>query len=449
MRTILLSLMLLIHIIPLYAQRMTRADLRKDIETIIQTIESVHYNPYLYTNKQTFLQYRDSLLSTLPPDISAEDAYITLNLLTARLDDGHTQVRLPAGVKDSLHNSAVFPFRTTRLYIAENLSRNHRLQKGDSLISINDRNADSLYRLALSCNGGLPSSRQSEADDHFYQYLYALGIQSPFRIRYYSMEQHITDTITVAGIPFSDLRSQAANAWAGKDYYFQRLDKNIAYINFRNMQNIKAFRQLLDSSFSDIRKRPVTGLIVDLRENGGGDSDLGELLLSYITDKSFRLSAGKYWKVSADYKIFMRSNRKDWSKKEYRTYQSARDGSVLEEKYAAHLPAPNPLRYRGPVFVLTGAGTFSSANMLADAIKTYHLATLIGQPTGEATNDFGEVYTFTPRICLTVTTTTTFDLGANGNSQALMPVNPDILIKEEAGKDNALEYAIHAILQHQ
>jgi hypothetical protein len=31
--------------------------------------------------------------------------------------------------------------------------------------------------------------------------------------------------------------------------------------------------------------------------------------------------------------------------------------------------------------------------MLADAVKQYKLATLIGEPTGESTNDFGEVYT--------------------------------------------------------
>lgn len=49
-----------------------------------------------------------------------------------------------------------------------------------------------------------------------------------------------------------------------------------------------------------------------------------------------------------------------------------------------------PIFFGGKVIVLIGPRTFSSASDLADAIKTYHLATLVGQETGGRVNTFGD-----------------------------------------------------------
>jgi len=56
-----------------------------------------------------------------------------------------------------------------------------------------------------------------------------------------------------------------------------------------------------------------------------------------------------------------------------------------------HLKAPiNGHFFGGETYVLIGPKTYSSANMFTNAISTYKLGTLIGRPTGERTNDFGE-----------------------------------------------------------
>ena len=56
-------------------------------------------------------------------------------------------------------------------------------------------------------------------------------------------------------------------------------------------------------------------------------------------------------------------------------------------------PGPNVLRFGGPVALLIGARTFSSAMSCALAAKDYGLATIIGEETGEPANTTGEVYT--------------------------------------------------------
>jgi len=45
--------------------------------------------------------------------------------------------------------------------------------------------------------------------------------------------------------------------------------------------------RFIDSSFSDILKKRVQYLIIDLRNNGGGKDAYGSLLYSYLTARSF------------------------------------------------------------------------------------------------------------------------------------------------------------------
>lgn len=70
---------------------------------------------------------------------------------------------------------------------------------------------------------------------------------------------------------------------------------------------------------------------------------------------------------------------------------------------------------------------------MADAVKTYGLSTLIGAPSGEYTNDFGEQLSFTlTNSGSTVFISSTYDIGANGDPWTLEPVYPDIEVEGDA-----------------
>ena len=85
------------------------------------------------------------------------------------------------------------------------------------------------------------------------------------------------------------------------------------------------------------------------------------------------------------------------------------------------------------MFFLIGPSTFSSANFLADAVKTYHISTLIGLATGENTNDFGELLAFTlPNSGNPIFVSSAYDIGADGNPNLFEPVYPDIQTSEDA-----------------
>lgn len=53
-----------------------------------------------------------------------------------------------------------------------------------------------------------------------------------------------------------------------------------------------------------------------------------------------------------------------------------------------------PLRYNGKTYLLTNNGTFSAAQGFASAYKCYGQGTIIGEETGGATVNFGDVHVF-------------------------------------------------------
>jgi C-terminal processing protease CtpA/Prc len=103
--------------------------------------------------------------------------------------------------------------------------------------------------------------------------------------------------------------------------------------------------------------------------------------------------------------------------------------------------------FDGPVCVLIGGGTFSSAVDLADAIKTYRLATVIGEETGGRPSSFGEVYDFrTPIAGFLVGVSSAEFVRANGDTTDRRGVMPDIAVHRSAedvrvGRDPAIERA--------
>jgi C-terminal processing protease CtpA/Prc len=103
------------------------------------------------------------------------------------------------------------------------------------------------------------------------------------------------------------------------------------------------------------------------------------------------------------------------------------DGKIVDlpEPEEAHPPA-QPF-FSGSVCVLIGRQTFSSAVDLADAIKTYHLATLVGEETGGRPNGFGEAYIFRlPKSQLAVSVSSARFVRASGDTSDHRGVVPDI-----------------------
>jgi hypothetical protein len=121
--------------------------------------------------------------------------------------------------------------------------------------------------------------------------------------------------------------------------------------------------------------------------------------------------------------------------------------SAVFEPFLAGLKSRPALRIHGHLFALIGRATFSSGLLAAIALKNDLGAVLIGEPTGEKPNSYGEVLQFTlPHSQLSVQYTTKFfRLARGGDPDALFP---DVTIARSlddalAGRDPAFEAALH------
>ena len=128
--------------------------------------------------------------------------------------------------------------------------------------------------------------------------------------------------------------------------YYTVMDNNIGYINVSTFSGnpSKEFKQ----AFLDLKKRGITSLVIDLRNNGGG------LLEEAVEIANFFLPRGKTL-VTTKGKIKQASN----------TYKTLRE----------------PLDLEIPLAVLVNSGTASSSEILAGSLQDLDRAVIIGNRT--------------------------------------------------------------------
>ncbi|HMU46826.1 MAG TPA: S41 family peptidase [Chitinophagaceae bacterium] len=444
----------------------SKEQLKADIEFLLQTIEHVHPNPFHAISREKMYKLKDSVLKSFSDGMSARQAWPGFARIVAALNEGHSNLNPPADDTQGLQNgkTIIFPvlikeFDGDGLIVRYDLSDDSVMATGDRIISINGRSSKDLMNYFTSFYGGLTNWRNLQVIRDFAGNLLLHGINAPYRIEY--IHNGEKKEITIKGTTFPQLRERAAAvrkqsgaAEVKANYSFERMENNTGYMNFRSMNDYEKFSKFLDSVFTDIKRNPVNGLIIDLRQNGGGSSQLGEKLLAYITDKAFLMSAGSVWKVSDEYKAFIKEQaltNKVYASGSFQNYLNFETGKMISfNSNKAYKPGNNGLRYSGKVCVLIGPNTFSSANMLANAIKDFKLAALIGEATGEPGNDYGELYwNKLPNTQLGFSTCTKQFIRANGDKNDPNPILPDIEVKQDrhSTKDNVLEFAKEWVLK--
>jgi len=164
--------------------------------------------------------------------------------------------------------------------------------------------------------------------------------------------------------------------------------------------------------------------ILDLRENGGGNSDIGYRILGHFLNKE---AQGEAWRTRLYNPTF-----RAW-KQPQSWYEGAPDVIKL---------ADGP-RYSGRVFVLTSARTCSAAEDFLIPLKVQKRATLVGEPTCGSSGQplYFAVYGAEVRIC------TKWDRLPDGSEFVGLGFIPDVEVyrtKEDVatGRDAVLETAI-------
>lgn len=437
----------------------SKQQLEEDMAYWQTILEESHVNPYHSIRKKDLAELQKNILQSLPDSITHAQACFAISEMIGSLNEGHLGFATNR-VCDSLYafHSLRFPYLLQDIdedgafIIDKDLSTEKRLSSSSRIIEINGTPTKTLYEKYRKFNGGLEAWRKLMAKSSIRKLLYLDGILSPFYIK--AIQNNDTVSFSVNG--FNKQQADSINQALAADhtdaapFSLRFLDNNIALINFNDMdRSLKdSFALFLQKSFTSINEKQAAGLIIDLRRNGGGDSQLGEMLIGYISNKKYRMTGGMKFKMSQHYKNYTQPDSGEhpygkWENGKVYTYKSS------ESKR----PQTNPLHYQGKVCVLIGTGTFSSANMLTNAIKDYGLAKLIGESTAEPGNDFGEIFSFMlPNTHIVASTACKMFIRANGDKKDFEGIKPDIEIKNtpadiQQKKDRVLKTAVDWIVK--
>lgn len=448
-----------------FDRRFSHDEIDADLRFMLRTCEAVH--PELYfraTPEQVESRLRD-VLARVGDSATRTEFYPLLAEFAASFGDGHTYA---GGLPEEWEHfksvgGRLFPcdieagdggvLRVTHCHDAQ-----FALLPGDVIESINGINARVLYYLLDSQCSGRPVYRANAVASAFRFRLWINGIAAPFDVAYTRESDRSSGVASSPGLTQQQIVVVVTSSPAARPvlpYVLSRIEPDIALIDFRSMTDTDAFTKFLDATFADLATNPTAGLIVDIRRNGGGNSQLADMLLDRITERSYMGCSRKDWKASREYRTYLKRHVHPlirWLPLELlhpvmSRYFLATEGAVVSYEVDWHVPPPRADRFRGPVCVLIGPGTFSSAVILADAVATFDLATLIGDETGGEPSSFGEVYFFDlPNTRIAVGVSSARFVRANGCSVQPGGVMPDIEVRAtpediRAGRDPVMERA--------
>ena len=209
------------------------------------------------------------------------------------------------------------------------------------------------------------------------------------------------------------------------DSAFKLLSGNVAYLAVNEFEDDSGLKTLLDH-LPEIQS--AKGLIVDVRQNGGGNSQNGISILQVLASKPFS------WELERSPKYIA----------VYRAYNLSPGWEVMDQT----MFQPDPQHHLGlPVAVLTSGATFSSAEDFVAIFEAMHRGVIIGEPTGGST---GQPFTFklpgggSARICTKETRT------PDGNFYMGIGIQPQVVMRPSiadirSGKDPIVEKAVEIL----
>jgi hypothetical protein len=418
-----------------------------DINIALSRAEAVHPKLFWNVDRNLVLARKNALITALPDQARTMDVYLILSELVGMLGDGHVSVGRPrVGSGDALDaytKSGGFLLyvagRPTSAGLRVVQSFAHGVAVGDVLTTINGQDAIGLFDRAIILQGGEPAFKRYVAMRAFPEALWDLNIEAPYRLEgIFSGKRGRVVVDAKTSLPMLAQHDKSDVGISSKE-----LSDGSVLIRFDRMTgDPPRFREALRKIFIDIRAEKPPGIIVDLRNNGGGNSGLGDDLLDYLNDKPYRPFARETFKASPECREFFEKRFPDGY--ETTALRQMRDGDRHTWNIPVHPPAPNALRFNGPITFLIGPGTFSSANILANSVGDYHLATMIGRDTAEIPNNYGmPCPILLPNSRIELEVPSTYFVRANGDESDRSDVHPDINVVTSEAKEGAGDPDIH------
>ncbi len=360
--------------------------MHQDIDALLQGALERHPNLSKYTQVSELKSYTDVLKSQVTQPLTRTEFYKIVGKLSHKFNDGHAFLIWPYQEYNRLKEQGAqpFPFEVfinseQALYIQHDYQTgNERVSAESRILSINGISTEKLISTMQKYTGGESRLlREKVVAARFPVNLWAVyGLIDDFKL-----EIDVVGSVKTLQITKdqdwqradTDISSETNQA-----HFFRELEEGIGLLYLEHFDITPSeFEDFVDESFAQIKALNIHSLIIDIRNNPGGNTDNVAYLSRFVANKPFKL-------VSALQEKLNKENRGWFNYK-------GELGEIIDTDWDEwETPINEDDRFTGNVYLLTGSVSYSAAIVFATTLKDNDFATLVGQPTQGFANQSGQ-----------------------------------------------------------
>ncbi len=370
-----------------------------DIDYTEKCLAKFHPDPYRYISKDSLHAFVLNLKSKIDTPLTELQARFYIKSIIAKIGCGHTDVAASKKYAKAIKkiNRPILPLNvfvsdSNKLIVLNNLSTDSTIKPGDEILSINKRSTNTIlktiYSITTSDGYNETYKKQSTRYTMFkYYYSFCYG----FKLDYFTKIKHQNNTITTYDLKgISTLKDtlilakqDSVNTIQKIKYCSYSILKNTKPIALIDINSFKGrhWRSFYRKTFKDINQKHIENIVIDLRDNGGGQINLGLNMLSYLIDKKLVLPFDK--KVNG--MVLNPKYKMDFGTRPVpflfalRLPERFKNGKLRH--YFIKFPNKNK-QFKGQIYVLTNGKSFSMSSVAASYLKYKSKAIIIGEETG-------------------------------------------------------------------
>jgi hypothetical protein len=372
---------------------------QEDFNEMVELLLKNHPQPYAFISK-------DSLKSLIHVQYNKITEATTLakfiwicQKVVAAVRCGHSEVW--SHDINNVPKTLVFPMNVryvgSKLYIIDPKNNLNKLSVGDEVLTINGVKVKTLREEIfkhLSSDGYNESHKHERANLLFKPYS-SMFFDFPTSYKVSVRKNGKVEEIDLEEAENRDHSKTFLDNCKNQLCFDTNLENNTAIITIRSFayykKRLPIFKSFIDSCFQHINENQIQNLIIDLRNNGGGDPFCGSYLLQHIATKPY---------------VYFNKEAK-WYRELKKPIQ------------------PNPNRFKNKPFILTNGLCFSTTGHFCSIVKENNFGIFIGDNTGTTytCNDNIKIYTLknTKVLCKVARNTYSTTVSTLTNKYGIIP----------------------------
>lgn len=433
---------------------------RADAEVLYATLRAAHYDLFAHTDQATYDAAYDALLAGIDGPMPRLEATRRLMAFVALGRVGHARVDFPvaAYIEHVSTGGTVLPFdvQVTPDGVLLAHSYHPELPVGATLVALDGEPADVwLERLGTYVSAEHTYLRDAQLETMFPRLHWLHGASAPSHTLQIEVDG-TPRTVTVDERPGIEVET-AKSTWeaAGQVREARTLDGGIGYLRpgpfyamhpDESLDDVVAF---IDGAFRGFLDDGVHTVVLDLRDNPGGDNRFSDPMVAWVADAPFAFASTYRVRASETTRGVLAGLAEADPDGLSAQMAEVMAGHADGETFAFPIPATEPREqgFDGEVWALVNRHSYSNATCTAAILKDHGFARLAGEPTADLPTSYASSAQFPlPGLGLTVTYPKAWFARPSGEDTG-HGVVPDLVLPMPAPGD-AGDPTLDALLEH-